>query len=196
MATPNPPPFVLDSKNKSAEISYEELAETMEIGDAFAELPKSCPVQPGKLILDVCNQIKKFTGMDPVVKPIIIREQYCNVSRNYIKEEREKQLKDYQIKRMVTKIEIPKIAFEGTTDQMAPAIALTYINTDGAKGMQLAFGENVAVCENLTAFGKFHFSTYGYYDYSHFYKHLKQFLNQHSISIVQPHLQLLKIKQQ
>jgi AraC-like DNA-binding protein len=42
----------------------------------------------------------------------------------------------------------------------------------------------------------FHFSTYGYYDYSHFYKHLKQFLNKHSIAIVKPHLQLLRIKQQ
>ena len=38
----------------------------------------------------------------------------------------------------------------------------------------------------------FHYSTYGYYDYSHFYKHLKQFLGQHSINIAQPHLQLLK----
>jgi AraC-like DNA-binding protein len=38
----------------------------------------------------------------------------------------------------------------------------------------------------------FHFSNYGYYDYSHFYKHLKQFLNRHTIAIVKPHLQLLK----
>jgi AraC-like DNA-binding protein len=43
---------------------------------------------------------------------------------------------------------------------------------------------------------RFHFSNYGYYDYSHFYKHLRQFINQHSISIVQPHLQLLKLRQQ
>ena len=51
--------------------------------------------------------------------------------------------------------------------------------------------------EDLTnAPENFHFSTYGYYDYSHFYKHLKQFLNRHSIAIIQPHLQLLKIKQQ
>jgi AraC-like DNA-binding protein len=42
----------------------------------------------------------------------------------------------------------------------------------------------------------FHYSTYGYYDYSHFYKHLKQFLNQQSITMAQPHLQLLKAKQQ
>jgi AraC-like DNA-binding protein len=51
--------------------------------------------------------------------------------------------------------------------------------------------------EDMTSSPKdFHFSTYGYYDYSHFYKHLKQFLNQHSIEIVQPHLQILKSKQQ
>lgn len=51
--------------------------------------------------------------------------------------------------------------------------------------------------EHLTTSPKdFHYSTYGYYDYSHFYKHLKQFLNRHSISIAQPHLHLLKFKQQ
>jgi hypothetical protein len=51
--------------------------------------------------------------------------------------------------------------------------------------------------EDLTSSPQdFHFSTYGYYVYSHFYKHLKQFLNQHSIDIAQPHLQLLKARQQ
>jgi AraC-like DNA-binding protein len=38
----------------------------------------------------------------------------------------------------------------------------------------------------------FHYSTYGYYDYSHFYKHLKHFLNGHTIKVVQPQLSLLK----
>ena len=47
-------------------------------------------------------------------------------------------------------------------------------------------------CEQIATDPKsFHFSTYGYYDYSHFYKHLKQFLNSHTIEIVKPHLQLL-----
>ncbi|HZH66433.1 MAG TPA: hypothetical protein VEY10_16180 [Flavisolibacter sp.] len=47
--------------------------------------------------------------------------------------------------------------------------------------------------EKLTsAPGEFHFSQFGYYDYSHFYKHLKQFVNSHTITIIQPHLQLLK----
>jgi len=39
---------------------------------------------------------------------------------------------------------------------------------------------------------KFHFSQYGYYDYSHFYKHLRQFLDGHAVELVQPHLQLLR----
>jgi AraC-like DNA-binding protein len=51
--------------------------------------------------------------------------------------------------------------------------------------------------EHLTSSpNDFHYAAYGYYDYSHFYKHLKQFLNKHSVSIAQPHLQLLKAKQQ
>jgi AraC-like DNA-binding protein len=51
-----------------------------------------------------------------------------------------------------------------------------------------------AVEHIATSPSSFHFSTYGYYDYSHFYKHLKQFLNSHTIDIVKPHLQLLKRK--
>ncbi len=40
--------------------------------------------------------------------------------------------------------------------------------------------------------GTFHYSVYGYYDHSHFYKHLKQFLHKTTLSNLQPHLQLLK----
>ncbi|MCW3074091.1 MAG: AraC family transcriptional regulator [Flaviaesturariibacter sp.] len=38
----------------------------------------------------------------------------------------------------------------------------------------------------------FHYSLYGYYDYSHFYKHLKGFISKHTIDLLQPHLHLLK----
>lgn len=38
----------------------------------------------------------------------------------------------------------------------------------------------------------FHFSHFGYYDYSHFYKHLRQFLNSQTIDIVKPHLHILQ----
>ena len=51
-----------------------------------------------------------------------------------------------------------------------------------------------AIEELTTSPESFDFIKYGYYDYSHFYKHLKQFLNRHSIEIAKPHLQLLKNK--
>jgi AraC-like DNA-binding protein len=38
----------------------------------------------------------------------------------------------------------------------------------------------------------FDYEQYGYYDYSHFHKHLKSFINNHTIGIVEPHLKLLK----
>ncbi len=47
--------------------------------------------------------------------------------------------------------------------------------------------------EKLTATpDDFHFRQFGYYDYSHFYKHLKAFIGGHTIEILQPHLQLLR----
>ena len=47
--------------------------------------------------------------------------------------------------------------------------------------------------EKLTADPEnFHYSQFGYYDYSHFYKHIKQFLCNHTINIIQPHMKLLK----
>jgi methylphosphotriester-DNA--protein-cysteine methyltransferase len=36
--------------------------------------------------------------------------------------------------------------------------------------------------------GSFHFSIYGYYDYSHFYKHVKQFLGPHFFSVTRRQL--------
>jgi AraC-like DNA-binding protein len=38
----------------------------------------------------------------------------------------------------------------------------------------------------------FHYSIYGYYDHSHFYKHLKSFLQNNTLKNSGPHLQLLK----
>jgi AraC-like DNA-binding protein len=39
--------------------------------------------------------------------------------------------------------------------------------------------------------GAFDHKTYGYYDYSHFYKHLKQFLQKGTLIRIKPHLSLL-----
>lgn len=38
----------------------------------------------------------------------------------------------------------------------------------------------------------FHYSEYGYFDHSHFYKHLKRFLEETTLKNMQPHLKLLE----
>lgn len=43
-----------------------------------------------------------------------------------------------------------------------------------------------------TSPGDFHFSLYGYYDHSHFYKHLKKFLQKTTLYNLKPHLKLLE----
>ena len=43
-----------------------------------------------------------------------------------------------------------------------------------------------------TSPGDFDFSLYGYYDHSHFYKHLKRFLQKTTLQNLQPHLRLLE----
>jgi transcriptional antiterminator len=37
----------------------------------------------------------------------------------------------------------------------------------------------------------FHYSIYGYYDHSHFFKHLRKFLSRGTLSHLKPHLRLL-----
>ncbi len=49
-----------------------------------------------------------------------------------------------------------------------------------------------AVQQLATAPANFNYEQFGYYDHSHFYKHLKQFLQKDTIDHLQPHLQLLK----
>jgi AraC-like DNA-binding protein len=48
-----------------------------------------------------------------------------------------------------------------------------------------------AVAELAKDPASFHYKNYGYYDYSHFYKHLKKFLLKSTLSHLQPHLALL-----
>ena len=49
-----------------------------------------------------------------------------------------------------------------------------------------------AVSDLLSNPEKFHYSDFNYYDFSHFYKHLKQFLHNDTLKHIKPHLQLLK----
>jgi AraC-like DNA-binding protein len=49
-----------------------------------------------------------------------------------------------------------------------------------------------AVTHIVNSPGDFNYSLYGYYDHSHFYKHLKQFLQKNTLKNIQPHLTILQ----
>lgn len=49
-----------------------------------------------------------------------------------------------------------------------------------------------AVTHIINSPENFHYSLYGYYDYSHFYKHLKKFLQKNTLRNIKPHLLILK----
>lgn len=49
-----------------------------------------------------------------------------------------------------------------------------------------------AVATILLSPESFNYMDYGYYDFSHFYKHLKQFLHNDTLKHIKPHLQLLQ----
>ena len=49
-----------------------------------------------------------------------------------------------------------------------------------------------AVVHIVNSPGDFSYSLYGYYDHSHFYKHLKQFLQKNTLKNIQPHLTILQ----
>jgi len=150
-----------DPKDRSASLTYEELARTMRIGDSMGNMPKQIPMQPGELIMHIIGLIKKYTGREIIAQPVIVREPYLQTNLNKTRTGEPLELEDYLVRRFVTKFEVDLTHREYTPDQMHACVALTYAYTDSVKGMQVAFGENVSACDNLVAFGQYHFSTYG-----------------------------------
>lgn len=147
-------------KDKSALLTYEQVAQTMKLGDSYGSMPKQVPVQPGELLVQIKDMIKQHSGLDIIQQPVVIREPYCQTNLNKVKSNVPLEYEDYLLKRFVTKFNLPLTAFEGE-DKMSASFALTYAYTDNVKGIQIAFGENVHVCDNLCAYGQYHFSTYG-----------------------------------
>lgn len=50
-----------------------------------------------------------------------------------------------------------------------------------------------AVAHLVNSPGDFSYEIYGYYDHSHFYKHLRQFMQKNTLKNFQPHLKLLEL---
>lgn len=152
--------LTFDTENKSATIELNDLDRTIKLEDAGGKLTASSPVHHAELIKNVIELSHKHLGqgIEPILTPMVIKQG--NSKRIQWKGEADKcPMENYLIERLVAKIQ-----FKGSgqfadipTAKGTMAVGISYTE----KGIQMAFGHNVNICQNLNVFGDNVFSTYG-----------------------------------
>jgi hypothetical protein len=152
--------LLFDAENKSATIELPELDRTIKLEDAGGKLKPTAPVHHAELIKNVIELSHKHlgSGITPVLTPMVIKQ--ANSKRIQWKGEADKcPMENYLIERLVAKIQFKGSGqfadFPNAKGTMAVGISYT------EKGIQMAFGHNVNICQNLNVFGDTVFSTYG-----------------------------------
>lgn len=149
--------LLFDPADKSGVLTLEQLDRTLKFEDAGGKLPASAPIHHADLIKRII-EIAQNEGRESVLAPIVVKQQNCK--RVLFKGPAEEcPLENYSVERMVVKIGFKDtVSFKGVEDaQGSMAVGISY----NEKGIQVAFGHNVKVCQNLNVFGENVFSTYG-----------------------------------
>jgi hypothetical protein len=145
-----------EEKTGAAHLTLEQLSRTMAVGDYSGKMPATVPIVHSELLELIVNRAKSV-GLPVHVPPLVIRERYCNKKKGAIDNEPE----NYIVNRMVGKIYFEDTYCLNEPDQMKPAVAFSYVYDGTLRGIQVSFGQNVDVCDNLTTFGQYSFSTNG-----------------------------------
>lgn len=145
-----------DEKNGSTLLTVDQLRQTMAVGQFDGKMPASVPLVHFELI-DTLQAKASKVGITLDVPPLVIRERYCRKQ----KDAPDNLPSRFIVNRMAGKIYFDDYQFEGTDDRMRPGIAFTYVYDTALRGIQVAFGPNVAACDNLTVWGQYTFSTNG-----------------------------------
>ena len=119
------------------------------------------------------NIIQKYSGSLQPIKIVTEIVQHCNDSNNF-----------------TTSIETFAEQYKISTRTLQRYFE-TSTSLSSKKALQL-LRIRKATQHLATSPDDFHFSLYGYYDQSHFYKHLKRFLRKSTLQNLQPHLKLLQ----
>jgi hypothetical protein len=150
-------PATLDfDKDRNAYIDLATLDRTVKLEHADGKLPKVAPVEHVKLLRTVIDMGKRYVGHPVGMQNILIKD--TNVKRIMHMDNTPCPVEKYLIQRIATKIAFKDISFadqENTKGYMA--VGITYTE----KGIQMAFGHNVHVCQNLNIFGDCYWRTYG-----------------------------------
>ena len=150
--------LIFDPKTKFSNIKLEDLDKTLKFEDGGGKLPQSAPIHHADLIKKVINIAKQYAPeYEAVLTPIVVKQDNCKrIMFNGPVEECP--LTNYSVERLVA-----KIGFKGSgafpddiNARGVMAVGISY----NEKGIQVAFGHNVNVCQNLNVFGENVFSTY------------------------------------
>lgn len=151
--------LVFETQNKSAIIQLEDLDRTIKLEEAGGSLPPSAPIHHSTLIKQIMEiSHKHLTKFNPKTGNITIKQNNCKRIM-WKGEASECPITNYLVERLVMKVGyVGSKSFEDVPDAKGSmAVGISYTE----KGIQMAFGHNVNVCQNLNVFGDTVFSTYG-----------------------------------
>ena len=147
--------FVFDKTAKVAEVSLDVLSQSVEIKAAGSNIPgPTRPIQSWELIQAVQEMVKK-AGIESTLDPVWVERKASN--RALTKEETKTFNEDntpadkWMFNNVVTRLNMP-----GDKD-MNPSVGMSF----NKKGIQVVWGTNVQVCQNMCVFGDNMISTYG-----------------------------------
>lgn len=151
--------LAFEPENKSALITLDDLDKTIKLEDGGGKLPASAPIHHADLIKKVVEiSHKHLTKYSPVVGDITIKQGNCKRIL-WTGPPDQCPIEKYMVERLVIKIQYKGSGqFAEVADAKGPmAVGISYTE----KGIQMAFGHNVSICQNLNVFGNNVFSTYG-----------------------------------
>lgn len=151
--------LTFDNETKSTILTLEELDQTLKMEDGNGKLPKSAPIDHANFIKLLIEMAGRYSPDRKVaIAPIVVKQNNCK--RIMWKGAADEcPLENYQVERMVVKLGFGGTkSFKGIEDaEGSMAIGVSY----NEKGLQVAFGHNVNICQNLNVFGENVFTTYG-----------------------------------
>lgn len=151
-----------DEINKASVIDLDTLDRTIKLEDGAGRLSPAAPLEHVTLFRNLMDMAgSKLKSFRPDLSAITIRQANCKRIK-WRGPAAECPIENFLVERVVTKIRfypvrepLNWIGEEDTEGTMA--IGISY----NERGIQLAFGHNVSVCQNLNVFGQKVVSTYG-----------------------------------
>ncbi|MEO7521627.1 MAG: hypothetical protein ABIW79_07410, partial [Gemmatimonas sp.] len=150
--------LVFDAETKSATMDLATLDRTIKFEDYSGRMSESRPIDHSDLIKRIFAVANNRTDWKPVLNDIVVKHDKCRRIK-WAGEVDQCPIENYFIERLVARID-----FTGSESMMdvqdasgLMSVAVSY----NEKGIQVAFGHKVSMCQNLNVFGDFVFSTYG-----------------------------------